>query len=172
LKDDDAVISLAVRGATGTEIDERDAYLKAAPWKDNDNEPELPPETMAKMIAAEEFILTVCANGYGKRSSAYEYRLTKRGGRGVVNIDNIKRNGKVVASFPASNDSQVMLITDQGKLIRMNVSDVRVMGRSTAGVTLLDVAKGEKVVGVALIDEEEGPEDAAEEAVAAEIAGE
>ncbi|MGP1353298.1 MAG: DNA gyrase subunit A [Parasphingopyxis sp.] len=172
LKDDDAVISLSVMGATGTEIEERDAYLKAAPWKDNDNEPELPPETMAKMIAAEEFILTVCANGYGKRSSAYEYRLTKRGGQGVVNIDNIKRNGKVVASFPASNDSQVMLITDQGKLIRMNVSDVRVMGRSTAGVTLLDVAKGEKVVGVALIDEEEGPEDAAEEAVAAEMDGE
>ena len=172
LKDDDAVISLSVMGATGTVIEERDAYLKAAPWKDNDNEPELPPETMAKMIAAEEFILTVCANGYGKRSSAYEYRLTKRGGQGVVNIDNIKRNGKVVASFPASNDSQVMLITDQGKLIRMNVSDVRVMGRSTAGVTLLDVAKGEKVVGVALIDEEEGPEDAAEEVVAAEMDGE
>ncbi|QLC24196.1 DNA gyrase subunit A [Parasphingopyxis algicola] len=169
LKDDDEVISLSVMGATGTEIEERDAYLKAAPWKDNDNEPELPPETMAKMIAAEEFILTVCAHGYGKRSSAYEYRVTKRGGQGVVNIDNIKRNGKVVASFPASNDSQVMLITDQGKLIRMNVSDVRVMGRSTAGVTLLDVAKGEKVVGVALIDEEEDPEDAAEEAVVAEI---
>ncbi|MEO1170188.1 MAG: DNA gyrase subunit A [Pseudomonadota bacterium] len=171
LKDDDEVISLSVMGATGTEIEERDAYLKAAPWKDNDNEPGLPPETMAKMIAAEEFILTVCANGYGKRSSAYEYRVTKRGGQGVVNIDNIKRNGKVVASFPASNDSQVMLITDQGKLIRMNVSDVRVMGRSTAGVTLLDVAKGEKVVGVALIDEEEDPEDAAEEAVAAEMDG-
>ncbi|MGP1283261.1 MAG: DNA gyrase subunit A [Parasphingopyxis sp.] len=169
LKDDDEVISLSVMGATGTEIEERDAYLRAAPWKDNDNDPELPPETMAKMIAAEEFILTVCANGYGKRSSAYEYRVTKRGGQGVVNIDNIKRNGKVVASFPASNDSQVMLITDQGKLIRMNVSDVRVMGRSTAGVTLLDVAKGEKVVGVALIDEEEDPEDAAEEAVTAEI---
>ncbi|WP_299328515.1 DNA gyrase subunit A [Parasphingopyxis sp.] len=172
LKDDDAVISLSVMGATGTEIEERDAYLKAAPWKDNDNEPELQPEIMDKMIAAEEFILTVCANGYGKRSSAYEYRLTKRGGQGVVNIDNIKRNGKVVASFPASNDSQVMLITDQGKLIRMNVSDVRVMGRSTAGVTLLDVAEGEKVVGVALIDEEEAPEDAAEEAVAAEMGGE
>ena len=171
LKDDDEVISLSVMGATGTNIEERDAYLKAAPWKDNDNEPELAPETMSKMIAAEEFILTVCSNGYGKRSSAYEYRLTKRGGQGVVNIDNIKRNGRVVASFPASNDSQAMLITDQGKLIRMNVSDVRVMGRSTAGVTLLDVAKGEKVVGVALIDEEEGPEDAAEEAVAAEIAG-
>lgn len=166
LKDNDEVISLSVIGATGIEIEKRDAYLKAAPWKDNENEPELAPEIMAQMIAAEEFILTVCANGYGKRSSAYEYRVTKRGGQGVVNIDNITRNGKVVASFPAGNDSQVMLITDQGKLIRMNVSDVRVMGRSTAGVTLLDVAQGEKVVGIALIDEEDDPEDAAEEAVA------
>ncbi|RED15554.1 DNA gyrase subunit A [Parasphingopyxis lamellibrachiae] len=170
LKDDDEVISLSVTGATGTVIEERDAYLKAAPWKDNDNAPELSEERMTEMTEAEQFILTVCANGYGKRSSAYEYRVTKRGGQGVVNIDNIKRNGKVVASFPAGDGDQVMLITDQGKLIRMRVGDVRVMGRSTAGVTLLDVAKGETVVGVALIDEEDEPEDAAEEAVAAEIA--
>ncbi|NNC73671.1 MAG: DNA gyrase subunit A [Sphingomonadaceae bacterium] len=172
LKGDDEVISLSVMGATGTEIEERDAYLRAAPWKDNDNDPELSPKRMAEMTQAEEFILTVCANGYGKRSSAYEYRVTKRGGQGVVNIDNIKRNGKVVASFPAGDNDQVMIITDQGKLIRMAVSDVRVMGRSTAGVTLLDVAKKENVVGVALIDEEDEPEDAAEEAVAAEIDGE
>ncbi|MBC2777782.1 DNA gyrase subunit A [Parasphingopyxis marina] len=170
LKKDDEVISLSIMGAADTSIEERDAYLRAAPWKENENDPELSGDRMAEMEAVEEFILTVCANGYGKRSSSYEYRQTKRGGQGVSNIDNIKRNGKVVASFPASNESQVMIITDQGKLIRMAVSDTRVMGRSTAGVRLLDVAKDEKVVGVALIDEEEEPEDAAEEAVAAEIA--
>jgi DNA gyrase subunit A len=170
LKDDDEVISLSIMGHTETDIEERDAYLRAAPWKENENEPELDAERMAAMAEKEEFILTVCANGYGKRSSAYEYRQTKRGGQGVSNIDNIKRNGKVVASFPAGNESQVMIITDQGKLIRMAVSDTRVMGRSTAGVTLLDVAKDEKVVGVALIDDDEEPEDAAEEAVATEMA--
>ncbi|WP_298016524.1 DNA gyrase subunit A [uncultured Parasphingopyxis sp.] len=172
LKGDDEVISLTVMGAADTSIEERDAYLRAAPWKDNDNDPELPADRMEQMAAVEEFILTVCANGYGKRSSSYEYRQSGRGGQGVLNIDNIRRNGKVVASFPASNESQVMIITDQGKLIRMNVSDTRVMGRSTAGVTLIDVAKGENVVAVALIDEEEEPEDAAEEAVAAEISEE
>ena len=169
LKDDDEVISLSIMGHTETDIEQRDAYLKAAPWKENDNDPELPAETMAAMTEAEEFILTVCANGFGKRSSAYEYRQTKRGGQGVVNIDNIKRNGKVVASFPAADGDQIMIITDQGKLIRMEVSDTRVMGRSTAGVKLLDVADGESVVGVALIDEDDESEDEAEEAVAAEI---
>ncbi|MFN2260358.1 MAG: DNA gyrase subunit A, partial [Parasphingopyxis sp.] len=169
LKDDDEVISLSTVGAAETTIEERDAYLRAAPWKDNDVEPELPAEKMQAMEAVEEFILTVCAKGYGKRSSSYEYRQTGRGGQGVVNIANIKRNGKVVASFPASNQSQIMLITDQGKLIRMGVGDIRVMGRSTAGVTLFDVAKDERVVGVAPIDEEEEPENAAEEAVAEEL---
>lgn len=169
LKDDDEVISLSIMGHTETDVEERDAYLRATPRKDNENEPELSADRMAEMTEAEQFILTVCANGFGKRSSAYEYRQTKRGGQGVVNIDNIKRNGRVVTSFPAGDGGQVMLITDQGKLIRMRVGDVRVMGRSTAGVTLLDVAKGETVVGVALIDEDDEPEDAAEEAVAADI---
>ncbi len=166
LKGDDEVISLSIMGHTGTDIEERDAYLRAAPWKDNNNDSELSGEQMESMAEAEEFILTVCANGFGKRSSAYEYRRTKRSGQGVVNIDNIDRNGKVVASFPAGNGDQVMIITDQGKLIRMKVSDTRVMGRSTAGVKLLDVAKDENVVGVALIDEEDEPADAGEEAIA------
>ncbi len=171
LKDDDEVISLSIMGSATTTVEERDAYLRAAPWKDNENEPELPADRMAEMEAVEEFILTVCANGYGKRSSSYEYRQTKRGGQGVLNIDNIERNGKVVASFPASDESQIMLITNQGKLIRTRVGDIRVMGRSTAGVTLFDIAKDEHVVAVAWIDEEEEPEDAAEEAVAEELDG-
>jgi DNA gyrase subunit A len=170
LKDGDEVISLSILSSADTEIEVRDAYLRAAPWKENEIQTELPADQMAEMADVEQFILTVCANGFGKRSSAYEYRQTKRGGQGVVNIDNIARNGPVVASFPAGNGDQIMLITDQGKLIRMAVGDVRVMGRSTAGVTLLDVAKGEQVVGVALIDEEDEPEDGAEEAVAEDIA--
>ena len=81
---------------------------------------------MAEFAEAEEFILTVCANGYGKRSSAYEYRRTNRGGQGITNIDNLDRNGPVVASFPAHNGEQLMLVTDQAKLIRMSVGDTRV----------------------------------------------
>src|SRR3546814_2172425 len=99
-------------------MEEREAYLRAAPWKENENEPTLPGERMAELAASEQFILTVCANGYGKISSAYEYRRTGRGGQGITNIDNIGRNGPVVASFPATKAHQLMLVTDQAKPIR------------------------------------------------------
>jgi len=110
---------------------------------------------MAEFAENEDFILTVCANGYGKRSSAYEYRQSGRGGQGILNIDNIKRNGTVVGSFEATNEEQIMLVTDQAKLIRMKVADMRVIGRNSSGVKLFDVSKGETVVGTAKIDEEE-----------------
>jgi len=169
LKDDDEVISLSVLRGFEASTEERDQYLKAAPWKDNENAPELSAERMAEFSETEDFILTVCANGYGKRSSAYEYRQSGRGGQGILNIDNIKRNGTVVASFRASDDEQLMLVTDQAKLIRMKVADMRVIGRNSSGVKLFDVAKGEHVVGAAKIDEEEEPENEAEDAVVEEM---
>lgn len=175
------VVSLAVLNTTGTSADEREAYLKAAPWKDNDNSPELSAERMAEMAEKEEFILTICANGYGKISSAYEYRTIKRGGMGVVNIDNIARNGAVVASFPVKHGDQLMLVTDQAKLIRIAIElrhmldedapdtrGYRIIGRGSAGVSIFNVAKGEHVVSAALIDETEEPENDAEEAVTSE----
>ncbi len=169
LKGDDEVISLSVLRGFDASTEERDQYLKAAPWKENDNDPELSAERMAEFSQNEDFILTVCANGYGKRSSAFEYRQSGRGGQGILNIDNIKRNGTVVASFPATDDEQVMLVTDQAKLIRMKVADMRVIGRNSSGVKLFDVGEGEQVVGAAKIDEEEEPENEGEEAVAEEM---
>ncbi|KTE22176.1 DNA gyrase subunit A [Sphingopyxis sp. H050] len=163
----DEVISLSILHKVGTTSEERDAYLRAAPWKDNENAPTLPADRMEELAAREEFILTVCANGYGKLSSAYEYRRTGRGGQGITNIDNIARNGLVVASFPATKTHQLMLVTDQAKLIRMGLDSMRVIGRGSAGVRLFDVANDEHVVSAALIedsDEEEadGAEAAAE----------
>jgi DNA gyrase subunit A len=105
--------------------------------------------------AAEEFILTVTANGYGKRTSAYEYRRTNRGGQGITNIVTSDRNGPVVASFPAHNGEQLMLVTDQAKLIRTTVGSVRVTGRNTQGVILFRVAPDEHVVSAARIEESE-----------------
>jgi DNA gyrase subunit A len=169
LKDGDEVISLSILHRSGATPDEREAYLRAAPWKDNENEATLPAERMADMAEREQFILTICANGYGKRSSAYEYRRTGRGGQGITNIDNIARNGLVVASFPANKDDQLMLVTDQAKLIRMGLSSLRVIGRGSAGVRLFDVAKDEHVVSAALIeDSEEEPDDAVDVTDAAE----
>ncbi|PZQ21412.1 MAG: DNA gyrase subunit A [Sphingopyxis macrogoltabida] len=155
LADGDAVISLSILHRVGTNGEEREAYLRAAPWKDNENAPTLDGDRMAELAAREQFILTVCANGYGKLSSAYEYRRTGRGGQGITNIDNIGRNGPVVASFPATQAHQLMLVTDQAKLIRMGLDSLRVIGRGSAGVRLFDVAKDEHVVSAALIEEAE-----------------
>jgi len=154
----DEVISLSILHKVGTTSEEREAYLRAAPWKDNENEPTLDGDRMAELAAREEFILTVCANGYGKLSSAYEYRRTGRGGQGITNIDNIGRNGPVVASFPATKVHQLMLVTDQAKLIRMGLDSMRVIGRGSAGVRLFDVAKDEHVVSAALIEESDEEE--------------
>ena len=151
----DEVISLSILHRVGTTGDEREAYLRAAPWKDNENEPTLDEARMAELAAREQFILTVCANGYGKLSSAYEYRRTGRGGQGITNIDNITRNGLVVASFPATKAHQLMLVTNQAKLIRMGLDSMRVIGRGTAGVRLFDVSNNEHVVSAALIEESE-----------------
>ena len=108
-----------------------------------------------ELRAAEQFILTVCTNGYGKLSSAYEYRRTGRGGQGITNIDNIARNGDVVASFPATKGHQLMLVTDQAKLIRMSLASLRVIGRGSAGLRLFNVAADEHVVSAARIEETE-----------------
>ena len=152
LKNDDKVISLTIIHRSGATSEEREAYLRAAPWKDNQNETTLNVERMAEMQTKEQFILTVCANGYGKRSSAYEYRRTNRGGQGITNIDNIERNGPVVASFPIFDSQQLMLVTDQAKMIRMGVGGMRVISRNSAGVRLFKVADNEHVVSAATVD--------------------
>ena len=117
-------------------------------------------EQYEALSGVEEFILTVTENGYGKRTSAYEYRTTKRGGQGVVNIATVGRNGSVAASFPVENNDQIMLVTDGGKIIRSPIADIRIAGRSTQGVTLFDTAQTEKVVSVAHLREEDDTEDA------------
>jgi DNA gyrase subunit A len=155
LKQGDEVISLSILKGFEATTEERDAYLRAAPWKDNENEPSLSPERMAEFEAAEEFILTVTANGYGKRTSAYEYRRTNRGGQGITNIETSQRNGCVVASFPAHKGQQLMLVTDQAKLIRTTVGDIRIAGRNTQGVTIFRVSDNEHVVSAARIEETE-----------------
>jgi len=167
LKDGDKVISLSILHRVGTTPEEREAYLKFAPWKgEKEGEPALSAERMAELAEAEQFILTVCANGYGKMSSAYEYRRTGRGGQGITNIDNIARNGPVVASFPAAQTQQLMLVTDQAKLIRLPLETLRVIGRGSAGVRLFNVSNGEHVVSAVRLDEE------AEEEVAEVLADE
>ncbi|MFZ9395231.1 MAG: DNA gyrase subunit A [Erythrobacter sp.] len=176
LKGDDEVVSLSILHRVGTGMEEREQYLRFAPWKaEKDGEPELGADRFAELQEREQFILTVCANGYGKVSSAYEYRRTGRGGQGITNIDNIARNGPVVASFPVRHGQQLMLVTDQAKLIRLPLDlrhltededaaekAFRIIGRSSAGVRLFNVADGETIVSAVRIEEsDDDGEDAA-----------
>ncbi len=152
LREGDEVISLSILHRVGTSQEEREDYLRYAPWKpDRDGTSSLDSERFATLAEREQFILTICANGYGKLSSAYEYRRTGRGGQGITNIDNIARNGPVVTSFPARPEDQLMLVTDQAKLIRIGLDSLRVIGRGSAGVRLFDVANNEHVVSAAHI---------------------
>jgi DNA gyrase subunit A len=167
LRGEDEVISLSILHRAGSTQEEREDYLRFATWKpDREGEPTMSGERFLELSGREQFILTVCANGYGKLSSAYEYRRTGRGGQGIINIDNIARNGAVVASFPAKDGQQLMLVTDQAKTIRIpiNLRDpnaeggggLRVVGRGSAGVRLFSVAPNEHVVSAARIEESEG----------------
>ena len=165
LADGDEVISMSILRHHEIETDERDAYLRVmnARRRDEAVEPEgITPERIAELEAEEQFILSVTANGYGKRTSAYEYRIAGRGGQGIINIDTSDRNGAVVASFPVEDSDEIMLTSDGGQLIRLAVNGIRIAGRSTQGVTLFKVSEGETVVSVARVAEVED-EDGAEE---------
>jgi len=171
LAGDDEVISMSILTRVVATPDERAAYVKLARQKRDAGdesaiaeEPDdeatgdgtLLPERAAEMEALEQFILSVSERGYGKRSSAYEYRSTNRGGQGIQNMEVNERNGRIVATFPVGLTDGVMLVSDGGQVIRTSVNDVRIAGRRTQGVTLFKVAPDEHVVSVARIDEESG----------------
>ncbi|MBI2236412.1 MAG: DNA gyrase subunit A [Magnetospirillum sp.] len=137
--DGDEVISMSILKHVNYDSETREAYQKG----------ELAAEDTDRMAAEEQFILTVTENGFGKRTSAYEYRITGRGGQGIANIDMTKKTGPVVASFTVNHEDDIMLVSDGGKLIRMPVDDIRIAGRRTQGVTLLRTAEGERVVSAA-----------------------
>lgn len=129
---------------------------------------EITADDAIKYARNEQFILSITENGFGKRSSAFEYRITGRGGKGITNIITSERNGNVAASFPILEEEQIMLVTNAGKLIRCPVHDIRIAGRSTQGVTIFRIADGEKIVSVARIKGEDDEDDNSEEIDAVE----
>jgi DNA gyrase subunit A len=174
LAEGDAVISLAILRQFDADGEERAAYLKMRRAMAGETLDETPadPEAeplpaveaalstarYAQMSAAEQIILTVSENGYGKRSSSFEYRLTGRGGKGIVAMAVNPRNGNLVASFPVEDGDEIMLVTDGGQLIRCPVEGIRVAGRATQGVIVFDTAEKERVVAVERISEPDGEE--------------
>ncbi len=170
LAEGDKLISLTILRHLDASSDERAAYLKmrravageTAPEESGETDAEegsaavqLSQDRYAQMSAAEQSVLTISENGYGKRSSSFEYRTTGRGGKGIVAMSVNSRNGKLVASFPVEDSDQIMLVTDKGQLIRCPVEGIRVAGRSTQGVIVFDTAEDEHVVSVEHISEDE-----------------
>ncbi len=182
LDGDNKVISLSILRHADATADERAAYLKrasavrrgtgaevegAAPPEAEEAQElgengtadtaniELGEQRYVELSAAEQFVLTLSERGFGKRTSSFEYRTTGRGGKGIVAMALTAKTGKIVGSFPVEESDQIMLVTDAGKLIRTTVAGIRIAGRSTQGVIVLNTAEDERVVSVERLSEEE-----------------
>ncbi|MET3925481.1 DNA gyrase subunit A [Devosia sp. 2618] len=174
LAEGDKVISMAVINHSDASAEDRAAYLKmsrAVRGEQADEESSsdegdvvagaLSQDVYAQMSAIEQFILTISENGYGKRTSSHEYRITGRGGKGIVAMAVNKRNGNLVSSFPVEEEDQIMLITDGGQTIRLPVGGdkpIRIVSRGSQGVIVFDTAADEKVMSVEHISEPEDDE--------------
>lgn len=168
LGEGDKLISLTILRHLDVNADERAAYLRranavrrggvedeaGADQEEATGAIELGEQRYVEMSATEQFVLTISENGFGKRSSSFEYRTTGRGGKGIVAMSVNGRNGKLVASFPVEDSDQIMLVTDKGQLIRCPVEGIRIAGRSTQGVIVFNTAEDEHVVSVEHITEE------------------
>ncbi|MBU92638.1 MAG: DNA gyrase subunit A [Rhodobiaceae bacterium] len=170
----DRVISSAIIKSMSASTEERAAYLKMSravrgdiesEHDENDENAEnitpaiLSDEKYAEMGASEQFILSISNNGYGKRTSTFEYRVTGRGGKGIIAMVVNDRNGNIADSFPVDSTNQIILVTNNGKLIRCPVDDIRIASRSTQGVRIFDVDNQEQVVSVERLGDLESEED-------------
>jgi len=184
LAEGDRVISMAILHGIEATPAERAGYLRwsraqlralgeesdeavAAPDDEDDGEgaADLSPERLIELGAAEEFILTLSSEGIGKRSSAYDFRRTGRGGQGLLAQDLTRKGGKLVAAFPVENGDELLLVTDQGQLIRCPVGLIRTAARNTQGVIVFRTAQDEHVVSVERLAEAGSGDDDAEGAV-------
>lgn len=168
----DVVISMSILMSGELDILQRDEYLKiplqtrlklALQQINNERQQQLDLSVnglnVQKAAQEEQFILSVTENGFGKRTSAYEYRVTNRNSQGVLNIDVGNRNGFVIASFSVNDDDQIMVMTNLGTIIRTDVSSIRVTGRNAKGVKIIDLNNDEKVVSISKISSEDKEED-------------
>ena len=164
LAENDSIISLSILSHLDVTSSEAKAYLKmnkATKEDSDDNEDDsrediedikLSEDRFQEMKACEQFVLTVTENGFGKRTSSYQFRVTNRGGSGIMCITTSSRNGNVLASFPVGHDDDIMLITKSGQLIRCPVIDIRVAGRNTQGVSIFKTSDSEKVVSASRVE--------------------
>ena len=182
----DEVISMAVLRHVDVETDESRAYMKHAnalrralgeddgeATDDADIESSLPDERIAELTEQEQFVLTLADDGFGKRSSSYDYRCMNRGGQGVT-AQELSRKGaddaRLVRSFSIQDEDQLMIVTDGGQLIRCPVKNIRIVSRSSRGVTVIRVKDEERVVSVERIEDSDDEDDADDKGADGEIA--
>ncbi|MFQ5439479.1 MAG: DNA gyrase C-terminal beta-propeller domain-containing protein, partial [Paracoccaceae bacterium] len=158
----DEVVSMAVIRHVEASPDERAAYFRmrraitgdeAGETEEAESDIALSPERYAMLSASEQWILTITSGGYGKRSSAHEYRVAGRGGLGITAANLGRRGDSIVASFTVEDDDQIMLATSTGQSIRCPVAGISRQGRTSSGVRVFNTAEGEQVVSVAWIAE-------------------
>ena len=107
----------------------------------------------SEIKAKEKYILSITENGYGKRTSHYDFRVTNRGGKGIIGIVNSTRNGNVSSSFPVFEGDQILISTNKGRVIRTSVKEIRIAGRNTQGVRIIKLSGDEKVVSAIKLDD-------------------
>ena len=107
----------------------------------------------SEIKAKEKFILSITKNGFGKRTSHYDFRVTNRGGKGIIGIINSERNGNVSSSFPVNEGDEILISTNKGRVIRVAVKEIRIAGRNTQGVRIIKLSGDEKVVSATKIDD-------------------
>ena len=145
------VISQAILMHSEIDMNIRNDYLKfASESRKNKSEKN---QDFEKLQKNEEFLLAVTTKGFGKRSSAYQYRISNRGGKGITGILTTNKNGKVIDCFVVKENDQIIMVSDKGQIIRVNINQVRIAGRSTQGVSIFKIPDTDKIVNVSRIQE-------------------
>ena len=143
------------KGIKGINLSDKDTIvsLSIIDHSSNKKNGKLTKDNKSEIIAKEKFILAITENGYGKRTSHYDYRVTNRGGKGIIGIINSDRNGNVSSTFPVNEGDDILISTNKGRVIRVAVKEIRIAGRNTQGVRIIKLSGDEKVVSAIKIDD-------------------
>jgi DNA gyrase subunit A len=143
------------KGIRGINLQDKDSIVSLS-IIDHDNlkkNGKINKDKKSELIAKEKYVLSVTENGYGKRTSHYDFRVTNRGGKGIIGIINSSRNGNVSSSFPVNEGDEIIISTNKGRVIRVSVKEIRIAGRNTQGVRIIKLSGDEKVVSAIKIDD-------------------
>ncbi len=141
------------KGIRGINLQDNDSVMSLSVIDSSQNSSESSKKNGSKKLSLNEYVLSITENGYGKRSSLSDFRVTNRGGKGIIGIVNSKRNGNVTSNFIVTDKDQIILSTDKGRVIRVQVKEIRIAGRNTQGVRIIKLSGEEKVVSAIKIED-------------------